>query len=98
MLKKDFLIFFVIYMIFVIGFSQGKRNITLNQKIALSHFYNSLFFAFVRLFQPCFSWCLDMMTDQLTSIFLHAGLRQDWVLLSSRWENSRFDSAFVTLE
>lgn len=34
MLKKDFLIFFVIYMIFVIGFSQGKRNITLNQKIA----------------------------------------------------------------
>ena len=46
MLKKDFLIFFVIYMIFVIGFSQGKRNITLNQKIALNRFYNSLFFSF----------------------------------------------------
>lgn len=51
MLKKDFLIFFVIYMIFVIGFSQGKRNIMLNQKIALSNFYHSLFFVLF----DCFS-------------------------------------------
>ena len=27
MLKKDFLIFFVIYLIFVIGFSQGKWTV-----------------------------------------------------------------------
>ena len=54
MLKKDFLIFFVIYMIFVIGFSQGKTNITLNQKIALSHFYNSLFFCFCSIVSAMF--------------------------------------------